>query len=667
MKNRKLKIINIAALAVFIIGVCFAAQGAYAEESTDGWGTFDIMSLRSVTVKGDAAKFRAINWMNDGSTGGIEDMSYDGKIGKDGKLSFEGHAIPGDNDFGTNLKLTRGNGGYITMDYGNFRKWYDVNGGFFNEFRTSAMTQSNVNPKLDIGHFNFEIGSGTEADSAISLSYQRDTKDGIKSRTTWGDVTEGAKTRKIAAAWQDVATATDAIELKGNLAVAGFNVDGKQRAEFFSGRTMREDNEVTEVVRTSQEPQAKQLVSSLRADRWILDDKTYVGFGYQFQHSTSDMLQTILAFDSTTGAMASSTHNGVVDGQASRDAHSWIQHLSTNLTPNLSLSTKLKEEIVAATGSGFRQASLGGSNRADESENQVMRTGESLSLRYSGIPKASFYTDWDFQQTRNWNSKDRVGSSHTEYLDSNPETTGVMGVRYVPNSKVSLTSNVRLKSDHNTYNIFTNNDTGLTISRIQTESDEWSNKVTWKATKWLQNSFRLQLLNTVYRIQSTPQYVTRTDWIESNATSRIYSYDVSLQPRDEWMFNVGASLNQSKISTPASQTAVSGGGIPVSTSNVFGLLFSTSYTPKENLSLYSSAQYLRSDNFDAQNYDGMPYGLNNEHYDVTVGMKWTPKDSISLEPRYAYYSYRANPDGDLSMDYGSYSAHVVWLDTKLTW
>ncbi len=630
---------------------------------------FEIMSFRIIDVKGDAAKFRAINWMNDGTTGGIEGMTFDGDVGEGDHLTFEGHAIPGDNDFGAGFTLTKGNGGYLTMDYGNFRKWYDVYGGFYSNFTASAINKMAVNPALDIGHFNFEIGSSFENNPGISLSYERDTKDGIKSRLAWGDVIQDGKTRKINPSWQDIGTTTDAIELKGNIDVAGFNVNGKQRAEFYNGRTMREDDDSTAIVRTSQEPQSKQLVSSLRADRWIVDDKTYVAFAYQFQHLTSDMLSLIQAYNPTTGAIQSDSHNGLIDGQASRDSHSWVQHFSTRLTPNVNFSTKLKQEVVAATGSGFRQGLLGGSNRTDESENQITRTGESLSLNYSGISKTSLYTDWDFQQTRNWNSKDRVGSggSHTEYLDSNPEFTGVMGVRYALNSKFDVTSNIRLKSDHNTYDILSNNDTGVTISRIQTESDEWNSRLTWKPTKWLQNSFRLQLSDTVYRVQSTPQYVTQTDWIKSNATSRIYTYDVSLYPGDEWMFNAGASLNQFKVSTPASQTAVSAGGIPVFVADVYTLLFSTSYAPKENFSVFSSAQYSRANDFNAQSFYGIPYGVNNESYDITLGAKWSPKKDITLEPNYGYYSYRANPNDNYSMDYGNYSAHLFMLDAKFDW
>ena len=668
MKEYLSRMFKLAALTIFILGFNYAGQEAFAGILAGGLKTFEVMPYRIISVKGDAAKFRALNWMNDGTTGGINDMSYDGKIGKDSQLSFEGHVIPGDNDFGASLKLIRGNGSYMTVDYGNFRKWYEVYGGFYSNFTGQPITKLTFEPAMDMGHFFFEIGSGTENDPGVALSYERDTKDGKKNMLTWGSVVQEGRTRKILPAWQETDTTTDAVTLKGNADVAGFNVKGQQRAEFFSGRIFREDNSTTTSFQShAQEPQAKRLVSSLKADRWTVDDKTYVAFAYQFQHLRHDMADTMRVYN-TAGTTTSSASNRITDAKASRDSHAWVEHFVTDLTSDLSLVTKLKQEIVAASGSGYAAGyTPGGNDRSVESENRIIRTGEGVSLRYNGLPKTSLYTDWDFQQTRNWQSKIRIGSSYTENLDEGPEITGVMGARYVHNEKVNMTSQLRHRSKHDTYDTFFNNHPGMAISRLRTESDEWNNRLTWKPTKWLQNSFRLQLADTVYSVQTSPQYVVDNDWIKSNANSKIYTYDLTLQPWDEWMFNVGASLNQFKVSTPASQKTVSSGGIPVFTSNVHTLLFLTSYAPKENLSFYSSAQYSRAENFEAQNFSGLPYGLNNEHYDIALGMKWAPKKNITLEPRYAYYSFRSSPDGDLSLDYGNYSAHVLWLDAKFNW
>lgn len=672
MRKYYLKIINLATLIVFAVGFNGAQKPAIADDtSSDGWGTFELMPIRTISVKGDAAKFRAINWMNDGTTGGIKAMSFDGDFGKDGSLSFDGHAIPGDNDFGTSLKLTGGNGGYVTMDYGNFRKWYDVYGGFYSNFTgTSSIRRLDADPKMDMGHFSFEIGSNSnilEVVPGASLSYDHDTKDGIKSRLTWGGVVQGV-TRKILPSWEDVSEITDTIVLKGNTDIAGLNVSGQQRVEFSGGRSFREDLSPTSTIpfrSYAQEPQTKLLVSSLKADRWIVDDKTYLSFAYQFHHSRSDWAETLRNYN-TAGTTISDSTNRVTDAQATRDSHTAVQHFVTNLTPNLNFVTKFKEEIVAQTGTGFADGyDPGGADRAVESENQVTRTGESISLRYSGLPKTSLYADWDFQQTRNWYSKDRVGSSHTEYLDRSPEVTGVVGVRYVPNSKFNMTSNIRRKSDHNTYNVFTNNDPGLSISRLQTTFNEWSNRFTWKPFKRIENSFRVQLLDNVYRVQSLDQvgFTNNTDWIKSNGNSRIFTYNVVWQPLDEWMFDLGYSLNNFKVSTPASQTAVTSGGIPVFETNFHTWLFTGSYAPRENLSFFSGLQYTRAKDFDSHAFGGIPYGVDNEHYDANVGMKWSPRKDLTISPHYGYYSYRANQ----SMDYGNYSAHVAWLDLSLDW
>jgi hypothetical protein len=669
MKRYLLKIINRSALILLTVGLTMFQEPLFADDSSTGsWDTFELMPIRVINVKGDAAKFRALNWMDDGTTGGIKAMGFDSEAGEGGQVSFDGHAIPGDNDLGAGLKLIRGNGGYITMDYGNFRKYYDVYGGFYSNFTgTSSIRRLAADPKMDMGHFFFEIGSNSnilENVPGVSLSYERDTKEGIKSRLTWGTVTQGIQ-RKIAPSWEDVSETTDTIILKGNTDVAGVNLSGRQRVEFSGGRSFREDDSTTAFRSYAQEPQTKQLVSSLKADRWIVDDKTYMAFAYQFHHSRNDWLETIRNYDAT-GAITSSSNNRVADAQATRDSHSWVQHFVTNLTPNLNFVTKLKEEIVAQTGTGFADGyDPGGSDRAVESENKITRTGESLSLRYSGLPKTSLYTDWDFQQTRNWYSKDRVGSSHTEYLDSSPEMTGVMGVRYAFNRQFNMTSNFRRKSDHNTYNILSNNDAAITISRLRTYVNEWNNRLTWKPSKWLESSFRAQLLDNVYRVQSLDKtgFTGTTDWIKSQANSRIFTYNVVWQPLEEWMFDLGYSLNNFKVSTPASQTAVSGGGIPVFEANFHTWLVTTSYAPKDSLSFFTDFQYTRAKDFDSQAFAGIPYGVDNEHYDAGIGMKWSPKENITLAPHYAYYSYRANQ----SMDYGNYSAHAAWFDFNYDW
>lgn len=678
MKRYLLGRTRLVALILFTVGFNGMQRPAFADDtSPDGWGTFELMPIRTISVKGDAAKFRALNWMNDGVTGGIEDMLFNGKMGKDGHLSFEGHAIPGDNDYGADLKMTKSDGGgYIKMNYGNFRKWYDVYGGYYSNFTgSSSITRLAADPKMDMGHFLFEIGSNSnilETTPGASLSYERNTKEGIKNRLTWGSVTQSTIQRKIYPSWQQVDEVTDVIALKGNTDVAGMNVSGQQRVEFVNARTFREDNSTTTstTLRShEQQPQAKQLVSSLKADRWIVDDKTYMSFAYQYNHSRNDMAETIRNYN-TSGTTVSNSTNRMVDAKATRDAHSWVQHFVTQLTPNLNFITKVKEEIIALTGSGDAVSNgTGGTARSEGSENKITRVGESVSMRYNGLAKTSLYADADLSQTRNWLSKMRYdSSSNYENIDNDPAMTWVLGARYVPNSKFNMTSQYRYKSDRDTFNTLYTTDDGITISRLRTTFNEWSNRLTWKPTKWIENSFRVQLLDNVYHVQSLDQAGFtngNNDWIKSQGNSRIFTYDIVLQPLDEWMFDLGYSLNNFKVSTPASQAtpSLAGGGIPVFLANVYTWLFTASYAPKDNLSFFTDFQYSRAKDFNSQGFGVMTYGVDNEHYDANVGIKWSPRKDLTLSPHYGYYSYRANQ----SVDYGNYSAQVAWLDLSLDW
>lgn len=666
-------IILTAIITVFIFGFCWLNPVFSGEESSEnGWDTFEIMPYRVISVKGDASKFRANTWMDDGSTGGIRFMRFQDEIGKAGTLTFEGSAIPGDNNYDTFLNFARENGSYVTLQYGNFRKFYHSYGGHFAGFAAGTLDAQKVpvDLEMDIGDFFFEIGSNSnilETVPGVSLSYQRKTKEGFKSTTQWGQVRDSAgRDAYVGPGWQEESVVTDTITLKGNTDVSGVNVSGEQRVDFFGGRVYRDSVYNNGTQRFSQEytPLAKNLVSTLNANKWLVDDKTYVGFGYRFQHSRVDIDQLVRVYTTSTGVTASDAHNRDVDAQAYTDSHSWVEHFTTRLTPTLNLVTKLKQEILASSGSGFAEGyTAAGSDRAAISENKITRLGESISLRYSGLPKTSIYTDWDFEQTRNWLWRTRVGSSQTEYLNTGPETTGVLGAHYVPNRKVNVTTQYRFNKKRDNFDVFYNDDNGITISRFNFTTHELSSRVSWKPLDWFENSLRLQLGDTVYRLRNLGNFGTSPDWLKSQSDSLKLTYNAIAQAWENWMFNVGYQMNNFKVSTPATQYDTASGGIPTYYANVHTWLMSASYAPTKDLSIFTSGQYSLSHNFDDKSFAGIPYGLEYDRYDVSLGLQWTPKPDITVKPRYAYYGYQA----DRSLDFGNYSAHAAWLDFSLDW
>jgi len=710
---------------VFLSGTwCLAARA----DSTEQTMSLSLMPVQSLSVKGDVEKFRALNWLNDGYSEGIKDFSFDKKT-KDGKeVSFEGHAIPEAYDMGADFLLKKNNYGYMKVEYGTFRKYYDNHGGSVpsnSNFHEQGVYQFPMEPKMDMGKFLVEFGTPLDNELAgLSFNYERETKNGVKNMLSWDGVTQGTysstsssntqEVKKIAPSYKKVNEIVNNFNLNGRAKVAGFELTGKQHVELVKSSTLYQETPIvisgtnsSNTVQQADDNYAKQFTSSFKADRWLLDDKSYLAFAYQYQHLRNTQSETMLTYNALTGLLQqlgaytpSSTQNNrggastdlLSEAKNDYDSNIWVGNFVNNLTPNLNLATKFKAELISSTGEaivGYWNA--GGTNlptgtpnvyTTDRNENKIMRTGETVSVRYNGIPKTSLYTDFDIQQERNWIAVEGTaasGSGSRSYSNRTniPKMVGTVGARITPTTKLTFTSQIRGTGTDNNIDRYklAAQDTALVITRLHTDSHELDNRLSYKFFKWLESSARVQLIDTIYHTQ-----VVNQDWLKSQSISRVYTYDVVVQPLDAWMFDLAYSLQNFSSSTQAStylqQTGLSSSGTAVGAStlsngadilryrgNVYTWMFTTSYAPKDNLSLFNSFEYSRSKNYNNYSSFGIPYGEDYYRYDMTLGLKWEPKKNWSVEPHYSYYSYRAKQ----SVDLGNYSAHLIALDAKYTW
>ena len=62
-----------------------------------------------------------------------------------------------------------------------------------------------------------------------------------------------------------------------------------------------------------------------------------------------------------------------------------------------------------------------------------------------------------------------------------------------------------------------------------------------------------------------------------------------------------------------------------------------------NLNFYNSIVFSRADNFnDDYTTDGLPLGADFNKYDITLGLRWEPKEDITVEPRYGFFHYNSD-------------------------
>ena len=658
-----------------------------------------VLTLRPVQtafVKGDVSKFRAINWTKDGAQSGIKELLLDVKPAKDVTVSFEGSGMVGDTDYTGGMLITKENSGYVKFNYDSFRKYYDNKGGYY-PFPSAGMNQQSLTQdlKLDVGHFAVEIGKGAASDPDFSVGYERATKNGIKDSTTWGYVKDYAynanatvNRKKIAPIFITKDEITDTLTVKGKVDVAGFKVKGEQKYVFFKGNNLREERVYgsagattaeNKITRQTETPQTKELSSVIRAERWSLNDKTYVAMGYRFGHVRNSMLYVSRDYNSATGLLLWSAGN-FKDGYAQniQDTHTVTGMMSSNLTDQLTLISRVKGELKSSYGTSHQyflnSAEVGTTDLYQVNEDKVTNSAESFSLRYAGIARTSLYADLELSQERNWKALNYPTSWSTsspnpalllsETINHVPETVGTLGMRVTPVDKVSLTTELKYKEKIDKLDKVTG--TAATyINKLNTVSEEVSTRLAWKPFKWLENSFKVKAVDNLYRIQAM-----NFNKVKMPGTERDFIYGINLTPTDQVMVNLSYSLQLSKTGGIGDQSVYAP---PPYTANVYTWALSSSYAPTEKFIFFDSLEYSRAKN--QTNVDGksitttlasmgpMLMGLDQEWYSIDNGVKWLPTKSLTIEPHYAYYAFR-NFEG---VSTGNYSAHVIWLDVNVKW
>ena len=687
---------NVLYKSIGLIIPCFFATfspSLSAEEGLDQKWSLGLEGAfgRYASVDGDIENFRAHHWMTDGWAWGIKDLTFERKSSNGAFMSFEGSAIPDQNDIVTKFSLNKENLGFLNVDYGAFRKYYDGTGGIYYKFTQPQANELNRDLRMDIGHLLVEMGTAPSDTSEIGLMYERHSKDGQKSRLSWGAVKENATTRNIAPSWQDIDEITDIVALKGKNEVAGFTVNGEQRFEFVQADLFREERNLSPTSKTAadkkirqqtQEPKADVMTTTLRGERWFLNDKTFVSLGYRYSLINNDEFETLYEFDESGTPRSFPNPKNKPNARADNayDAHAWLAHFVTNVTSSLSFITKLKAEVLDHRGNSTYPSettdppdSTVNTVEVSHIENNINHLGENFSLRYSGLPKTSFYTEWDLEQTRNWLTEERNSIAGQSSSDANEvfaretlthiqKNSWTVGMRSVPFKIINVTNQFRHQLEDNDYDDIFETAPGSSTARsafidgLEMGSNEASSRWTLKPYRWLQASLRYQFLNRQYFSRAQAQ----TE-VETQTLSNTFTYDVYLQPNDKVIFNASFTQENLKVSTPAA--LASSTQIPYFNAAVNSWLLSTSYFPRENLSYTGSLLYSTAGNYDDFSSIGLPLGVDNERLDATLGLRWTPKKDITIEPRYSYYRY----DGNSQVDAGDYTAHVAWLDLNIRW
>lgn len=146
------------------------------------------LGVGGTIVNGDNAQFEQEHRLPaDTAYGGIQDLHFEGPLGKDGLFSVDGHAIFDTNDYDITLQLSKAKLGYIKAGFTEFRSWYDGNGGFFPHDGGTFFPPAFPEMHIDRGDAWIELGLRAPNWPEITIRYDHEFRFGQKDSTVWGD------------------------------------------------------------------------------------------------------------------------------------------------------------------------------------------------------------------------------------------------------------------------------------------------------------------------------------------------------------------------------------------------------------------------------------------------------------------------------------------------
>lgn len=670
-----------------------AAGPVLASDSNNVSWTVVAEPARIVSVDGDTGRFRAHRWMDNGYAGGVSAFEAEATPSKDVTVRAQGRAIVDEDDYEFFININHEDRGFVEMQFKEFRKYYDSTGGKYYPFSQIGTVEGLEDLVLNIGEFKITGHAKLERLPDVTLTYEHEYRDGMKSRLTWGAVQEGGLSRNVAPSWQDVDEATDSFEVRLDDTFKGFDWYVSQYWESYEGDYTRYERNVSTNTTASQrktrdqhqDPEADRISTQMGFERWFAKDRGFFSSGYRFSQIDNSELESIFERNEAGILTNFSNPKQIRDSYATNQfvSNTWVGHLLWMLSDSLTAVTKVKTEWIERDSSSLYRAdsspnSSGGSTPngeidqtdASEVDNKVRNFGESFSLRYSGIPRASLFAEYESEQLRNWLTEDRRSASASEVFNRESiahtwRNAVKAGFNTSPWEPVKITLQARQRWDDINYNNrrFTEPTTSAARSVFVDGQDitatDLSSKLTYKPCRWFIPSVRYQRSDISYDTWGVPD---DQNIIESRGLTDTYTADLTILPNDRWSVTLSTSLQDSSILTP-SANSTSAAQAPRFNSDVWSWMGTADYQVSDKVSVNTLARYSRADNFNDFTSIGLPYGADYNEWEASLGLSWRAKPGFTVAPRYTLYGYNPN---DMA-DSGQYTAHVVWVDCKIEW
>ena len=613
-------------------------------------------TLRWFDVSGNQAKFRELEGVNIGFSGGAEQFSFTQQVNPDGKISVTGHAIVPNDDFDIKYAVDRKDTGFIHAGFDEWRKYYNDVGGY-DPAVTPSEFSLNQNLYVDYGDAWIDFGLTMPWQPQIVAGYEYQFANGNRSMLDWGY----ANGKNIYPATQSVDEQTHILKLTVTHEFDDWHLEDNARGEFYSMNNSGAEPQIQlggtspdTFVNTQDKYSSTLGMNTLTLEKQIRDWWFVSGGFYYSELQGSDF------FNQATAIPSLNFNNTLSSQQITLSRESEIFSMASLFTPltYLTFSLGTQNEWTSETGFGNSVPDLDlGANAPVNSNSDLFKSSQNASLRFTKIPFTVMFADARFDQesVNQFEQQNPDGSLNTgtQADATNYRYNFQTGFNASPWRWFALNAQYQYQSSDTDYNFpvdvvdgisgVTNGYPGFILNR-KIKTDQFETKLELRPANWLKTTLTYQISGTDYLSTTDPAY----DFVLSQLVSpggsimdgrynaQTYGLGAALTPIQRLYFSGTFTYSQSRVTTASNGDP----SIVPYSGDIYTLTTTATYALDAKTGLQAAYVFSRADYGENNAASGVPLGIDFTRNQLIVGLtrQITKRLSGALHYEFSEYS-----------------------------
>lgn len=639
------------------------------------------------SVSGNQKKFRELNWQREGWNGGGEFELTD-KPTPDSKVTTAGHVLL--NDDTLTLSAEKNDVGFTQFGWSQYRKYYDDSGGYSPSF-SPPIFSLNRDLYVDTGRAWADFGLTLPEWPRMVLGYEYQYKDGTKSTTQWGPVSNGSETRHIYPAYKDVSEHVHILKFDLDYEVDDARLTDSFRGEWYNLATGQHEVSfdalgTTEMATTAanEKQTSFQGMNTVHLEKqftdWLFASGGYLYSSFNGDASANVTTMNPAALDSTLTVPPPLGLNAK-DIELERDSH--VFSLGALLGPwqDLSLSLGSQNEWTHQTGFGNASVDVALpfppfiyplSPERFQSSIERSTYRQEAGVRFTKIPFTTLFAEGRFEEETTGQSEQETGDLTPFLLQTDSKSTLEdfrTGFNASPWRRVSLSGTYRYCDNRTDYNNFHKQPLGQFydpypgfIRWRDLLSRQTEGKLSLQTTPWLKNTLSYQWLENKYHTATDPL----TDFasgltggispggslLAGTYDSQTVALNSTLTPWRRLFLSTTLSYQNARTITAANNSL----SVVPYEGDIYSVMASGNYILNDKTELSASYTFSLAD-FSQNNYaDGLPLGINYQQQAVQLGIRRQIGKGKSVGLQYRFFHYAEPSNGGFS----NFNAHAVF-------